>query len=248
MTAPAAVAEPLVLRGAVFSLLARLLGPEPEVLADDREIEALRVALDALGNREVLARFDVWRAAVPDPAAARWSRLFEQGRVAPYEMSYLRPGLGGQTARIADVSGFYCAFGFRVPQDRPDHFLAELEFAAYLAFGEARAREEHDGAGAEVFADASCSFLGDHLGGWLDLLADRADEHDPSGPYGPLVDAAARFVAAEAARRGVEPVRPERIDTPGPADFDDEDEIPSCAGCPAAPEASTPALGTSPPL
>lgn len=236
MTAPAALAEPLVLRGAAFSLLARLLGPEPAVLADDREVGALRVALDALGDREVLTRFDAWRAAATDPASAQWSRLFEQGRVAPYEMSYLRPGLGGQTARIADVSGFYCAFGFRVPQDRPDHFLAELEFAAYLAFGEARAREERDDAGAEVFAEAACSFLGDHLGGWLDLLADRADENDPSGPYGPLVEAAALFVAAEAARRGVEPVRPERIDAPGPAAPDDEDEIPTCAGCPAAPD------------
>ena len=156
MTAPAALAEPLVLRGAAFSLLARLLGPEPEVLADDREVDALRVALDALGDRDVLARFDAWRAAAPDPAAARWSRLFEQGRVAPYEMSYLRPGLGGQTARIADVSGFYCAFGFRVLHDRPDHFLAELEFAAYLALGEARAREGRDDAGATVFAEASC--------------------------------------------------------------------------------------------
>lgn len=234
-------AAALVLRGAVFGLCARLLGPVADSYSLEGDLAALRTALDRLGEQRALDALDALAAVEVhdhDVLRTRWTRLFELGGASPYEMSYLRPGLGGNTARLADVSGFYRAFGFRVGDERPDHVVAELEFAAFLAFGEAHARETGDTNGTAVFEHAMESFLGDHLGGWLDLLAERVEQSDPESHFAGVLRAAAAVVDEEAARRGVEVVRPERVDV----DPFDDDEEPACASCEMLPAGDGPPL------
>lgn len=219
-------------RGAVFALVAGLLASESESIAASPELTSLRTLLEELD--ETVAAEALASITDADLPGHTWSALFEQGRVPPYEMSYLRPGLGGHTARMADVSGFYRAFGFRVAHDRPDHVVAELEFAALVTLGEADARERGDEEGAGIFADAAASFLRDHLGGWLDLLAERIDARDAHGPYGPLVRCAALHVERECERRDVVPNRIERIDVnPFAPAVEDQDRLPQCGSCPA---------------
>ena len=56
-------------------------------------------------------------------------RWFDLGRVAPYEGSNVATTVGGITPRLADVAGFYRAFGLTVIGDRPDHVVAQLALA-----------------------------------------------------------------------------------------------------------------------
>lgn len=222
-------------RAAAFGLLARGLSRMPEQLGEPGVFAALWNAVEALGDHDVLAEL-----AHVEPAltAGRYQRetldrLFALGRVAPYEASCSAASVGGHTARLADVSGFYRAFGFHVTGERPDHVTAELEFTCWLLALEAEARRSDDLAHAETCDRARSAFLRDHLGGWLDELADRIAEREPASPAGRLVRAAARLVDAEAARQGVEIVP---VPVPRPWDLADEaadgtDTLPRCPGC-----------------
>jgi hypothetical protein len=230
----------LARRAGVFALLARLLGPDGRPGADGwrDDLAVLRQVLADLGERDARRALARLRGGRRDATPARV--LFDRGEVPPYEVSYLRPGMAGPTARLADVAAYSAAFGLRVPHERPDHVVAELELAAFLLLGEAAAIERDDPEGRRVYAEAMASFLRSHLAGWIDLLAARVETVEPTSPYGPVLRAAAAVVDAEAARRGVTVDRPERVDRPplpgptppGAPDLaDDEGEPPVCGGC-----------------
>lgn len=190
-----------IARAAAFGLLAAMLGPRIDAWSPT-EVDALATAATRLGTDLT----EGLRALAPDRAdehADRHSHLFAQVRVAPYESSYVKAGAGGHTGRLADIAGFYRAFGFEVRGERPDHVVAELEFASHLAIGVAHARTTGDAEAVEVYEHAWRTFVRDHLGGWLDRFAARLEAIDPGGPFAPVVRAAARLVAGEAARLGV---------------------------------------------
>lgn len=210
MIAPATPAL-LRSRGAAFALLARLLGPDTSALGDRQTVSALRDALDPARDRSALARLaglDHVPAAPPSELAGRWVRWFDLGRVAPYEGSNVAESAGGVTPRLADVAGFYRAFGMAVSGDRPDHVVAELEFLALVLVVEADAIEQRDAVRAETAAGAARAFLRDHLGTWIDIWAARVGEVPDLAPWFPIAAAAAELVRAEAAERNVIPVRP----------------------------------------
>jgi TorA maturation chaperone TorD len=100
-------------------------------------------------------------------------------RSAPTEMDQL----GGapqleltRTFEMADVAGFYKAFGVVVDEgseggERVDHITAELEFMNLLAVKESLAlQEKGEGTHAKTCRDASRAFLRDHLGRWAPRL------------------------------------------------------------------------------
>ncbi len=215
-----AVVNPRRARSVAFALLARSLGSDPAPLHDQQHREALRAALaDAGADRalEVLVAFEAREgsdpAGLPSPEvlAGRWVRWFDLGRVAPYEGSNVALSAGGVTPRLADISGYYRAFGLRVTDDRPDHVVAELEFLAFALLLEADAVERGDVEHAEVTTAAIASFLRDHAGCWVDAWAGRVAAVDELAPWAPLAAAAAELVRAEAARRDVVPRRTDRI-------------------------------------
>jgi TorA maturation chaperone TorD len=77
---------------------------------------------------------------------------------------------------MADVAGFYRAFGVEVDPsgDRVDHIAAELEFMNLLAVKESIAlQQEGEGEHAQVCRNASRSFLRDHLGRWVRPFAKK---------------------------------------------------------------------------
>ncbi len=111
-------------------------------------------------------------------------------RSAPTEMDQL----GGapqleltRTFEMADVAGFYKAFGVAVDKgseggERVDHITAELEFMNLLAVKESLAlQEEGEGDHAETCRHASRAFLRDHLGRWAPRLGESMDHasNDP---------------------------------------------------------------------
>ncbi len=197
-------------RAAAFGLLANMLGADVRALLDDDLVAGLRRILDDAGDTGALQRLDGLESVRPrDPSdlAGTWVRWFDLGRVAAYEGSNVPATAGGVTPRLADIAGFYSAFGMAVSKDRPDHIVAELEFMTVLLLAEAEAREAGDRERAEIAADAARVFLRDHLGTWVTAWAARVGDVDELRPWFPVAAATAELVRAECRDRRVIPLR-----------------------------------------
>ncbi|MBF0463826.1 MAG: molecular chaperone TorD family protein [Nitrospirae bacterium] len=92
--------------------------------------------------------------------------------VTPYEMECMRDtpqhSLTSQ-AELADVAGFYNAFGLNTATDVPervDHISTELEFMHVMALKEATALENANTEHIEIVQHGQQKFMSDHLGRW----------------------------------------------------------------------------------
>jgi TorA maturation chaperone TorD len=194
-------------RSTAFALCARLLGPDGSAVADTELWTELRRAIQDAGDVRADSHLDEGPSDLEaDVLAGRWVRWFDLGRVAPYEGSNVPATSAGVTPRLADIAGFYAAFGVRAHQNRPDHVVAELEFMAYLLAAEADARASRRPVAAETAADAARIFLRDHLGAWIGLWSSRVDEIDELAPWVPVAAAATELVRAECHDRRVIPL------------------------------------------
>jgi len=95
----------------------------------------------------------------------------------PYETDYCPQTFSvHRSQQIADVAGFYRAFGLepsRERRERADHIALELEFMAWLVEKQRLALQVH-GPGSqqeEVCRDAQQRFLADHLAWWAPAFA-----------------------------------------------------------------------------
>jgi putative dimethyl sulfoxide reductase chaperone len=180
--------------------------------------EALREAVAPLATSSrpfpplaaAVERLAAALASVDDDALqAAYSRRFIGTAAAPlHETAYGPPRLT-TAAELADVQGFYRAFGFELSADAPDladHLGAELEFHAALLAKLAWATLQELDEAREVTASAAVSFLDAHLGRWTGALAARLAADASDTVYDRLASAAASFVAAECERFGVSPV------------------------------------------
>lgn len=157
-----------------------------------------------------------------------------------YETEYGLPHEFRQSQELADIAGFYNAFGFRVGgqvRERPDHLAMELEFMYVLAIKEAHAAAGNPGRAddASICADAQRKFLRDHLGRWVNLFAERVTKNTPDGVYQQLAAFAVAFVRADAERMGAEVQArslTQVLPTPPPEDL-------VCGGCPVMEYAET---------
>ena len=86
----------------------------------------------------------------------------EMKKFEPLERK-LVPGVAiGPT--LADIAGFYAAFGMQLAKDIPmDHLAVEMEFMAHLALREAYAVLQGNEDMFETVVDAQRKFLRDHL-------------------------------------------------------------------------------------
>jgi putative dimethyl sulfoxide reductase chaperone len=124
-----------------------------------------------------------------------------------HETAYGPPRLT-TAAELADVQGFYRAFGFELSADAPDmpdHLGAELEFHAALLAKLAWATLQELEDAREITHAGIASFLDAHLGRWTGVFAARLATSAPATVYGRLAEAAASFVAAECERFGATP-------------------------------------------
>lgn len=156
----------------------------------------------------------------------------------PYEVQYCPQTFSVyRSQQMADIAGFYRAFGVAVGRDRPeraDHIACELEFLAWLVAKERHARTRAGAKWAEradTCRDAQRAFVAEHFAWWVPAFAralgDRSRSLDPLPPLtAALASALAALVPAERAILGVEPPhefarpRPDRIESDG-----------DCAGC-----------------
>jgi TorA maturation chaperone TorD len=143
----------------------------------------------------------------------------------PYEAEYYpSQETFGRSQQMADVAGFYRAFGIeptRASPERPDHLALELEFMAFLLTKRrlAIARADHDPEAAErsaVCEHALREFLRDHLAWWLPRFVDGLRRKAAPGYLDALATALAAWIPAECRRMDVStvlrPVSPEATD------------------------------------
>jgi DMSO reductase family type II enzyme chaperone len=109
-----------------------------------------------------------------------------------------------RTFELADVAGFYRAFGVEVAPgtERPDHVGAELEFMHLLAVKEAVARQDEEAEHAQICRDAARAFLRDHLARWASRFAERLEEDATDPVYAQAGRLLGRFVEHDAQRLG----------------------------------------------
>jgi len=137
----------------------------------------------------------LWRAAVADGGAELAQAhcdLFEGSVPCPVtETAYIRRDKG---AILADITGFYHAFGFEPAAlgEKADHIAVELEFAAMLLVMWEQAVRAENTEAAEVTEAALRSFTTDHIGEWVLAFCDRLRSTSAL----PLHEASAELLAA----------------------------------------------------
>ena len=158
-----------------------------------------------------------------------------------YETELGLPHEFRQSQELADIAGFYRAFGFRTGgtvRERPDHLATELEFMYLLALKEAYAASNSMPEQAEICVDAQRKFLQDHLRRWIGpfcrslerSIDERLGDAALQTPYVMLAHLVESFISLESARLGVDSAIPpaaEQEPTPYNPDY-------SCAGCAVA--------------
>ncbi len=106
--------------------------------------------------------------------------IFDRGEVinSPHETEYGNDRTFRKTVELADLSGFYLAFGFELGQEEmikemADHISVELEFYALLLMKEQVLKTEKKDEGVEIVRSARKKFLNDHLGRFVGILSQR---------------------------------------------------------------------------
>lgn len=149
----------------------------------------------------------------------------------PYETSYGESHVFQQTQGIADIAGFYKAWGIDIAtdaNDRLDHISAECEFMSFLLlkldYFSAKGEKEAE----EICLDSSRKFLEEHLGKWTLVFSALVMKKTSGGLYHKAVKLLKEFIEKEAEIFGVEPIVYAEKALRS-FDFDDE----QCSQCPS---------------
>ncbi len=194
-------------------------------------LEALPAAAEVLGPAAAAAAHRV-ADALPrdaDELERRYARAYTHTRSPDcplYETSYSSRNLFQQTTQMADLAGFYRAFGVEVQGEPPDHLAVELEFCYLLSTKEAVARRHGDRESARICRAALRAFYRDHLARWLPAVAQRTRARVDDPAYRAAADLLQQLVAAETRRLRLHDLpawSPEPQPLPEPED---------CDGCP----------------
>jgi TorA maturation chaperone TorD len=173
--------------------------------------------LDADSTGELAACIDRLREAgrSVESLTAQYWRVFghtTRGLVCACETEYGDDNKFQQPQQLADISGYYLAFGLTPPsasEVRQDHVACECEFMEFLNLKEARFIEACEGTAEtaetlEVTRQAERTFLRNHLGYFGRAFASRLAAEDTGSYYAAWGALFLRFLDRECARAGVE--------------------------------------------
>ncbi len=108
----------------------------------------------------------------------------------PYELEYGRSEIFQQSQSLADIAGFYAAFGYRSGghlAERPDHIVAEWEFLSVLARKESLAIASGNTDAAQCCHDAQHKFLKEHAAAWMPAFCARLRKNEPGAFFSGVV-------------------------------------------------------------
>lgn len=89
-----------------------------------------------------------------------YDRLFRQGEIWLYGSEHKAENEFQRANDLADINGFYKAFGLETDKERPDALPCELEFMHYLIFKEMNAPGAEK---ADICLSAQKKFFEEHL-------------------------------------------------------------------------------------
>ena len=209
-------AQALLARAAVFRLLACGFAYPAE-----SHVRAMNQAFARLYESDGFAGFSprlalsltraqrAWHGTEDENTKKEYMRLFlGNGAVSLHETAYGDGRrIAGRPVELADIGGFYAAFGFALSEsdpDLPDHLCAELEFYSLLLVKQAYALSRGWLPKAHIAREAAKAFLEQHLGRWIGALKSSLQENNAI-PYLDLADAVETIVEAECRRLCVQP-------------------------------------------
>lgn len=174
---PADLAGLALVRTAGYALLARALAYPDE--AAHRELQEVAArSHEALTGTPLAHLVGLARTGTRDELESSFVRLFTVSASPDcplFETAFLATDHLQQTSQMADIAGFYRAFGVDTasPGFRPDDLTVELEFMGFLCRKEADAREHLGAPRTGQVVRAQREFLASHLACWGTPLGRR---------------------------------------------------------------------------
>ncbi|MBM4053589.1 MAG: hypothetical protein FJ264_02725 [Planctomycetes bacterium] len=150
-----------------------------------------------------------------------------------YEGQYGAAHVFQQVQDLADIQGFYKAFGLDISEEekeRCDHVSVELEFMQFLLYKQAYALENHGKEEVEICLDAQKKFLREHAGKWVPLFALLFGRRSVEGFYFALSEVTKEFMKLEMELLGVQTEMFKESDLNQDAVAGVPDECLSCSG------------------
>lgn len=203
--------------------------------------ERLARALGAQGhspNAEHLENLRRAAEAFPDALSLEGAYHEAFGRTircSPYETDYTSSHAFMQARDLADVAGFYRAFGYEPPPggERVDHAAFELEFLYALAHQEAALQRAGDTEGSNICRDATLKFLESHTGRFLGRFEEAVSTSGTHPFFIEMARIARLVVDQDVADLGLHPAPPPAWSNM----LAQEPDEAQCGACPVAPPA-----------
>lgn len=228
-------------RSHVYGFLAHAFAdPMDSQLHELRErlplLEASLTVLDDPGSLNAAQRWGKALGRLDDDAALQnmYQRCFGHGiskDCPPYEAEYGQAHIFQISQCLADIAGFYRAFGLDLKgnfHDRVDHICAELDFMQWLCLKEAHAHSSRSAKHLSLCEDAQNAFLRDHLGRWALSFTARLQSVAEGSCYGIAAALLTAFIRTEARALGVEPTAELPLNE---ADMPRRDATADCTAC-----------------
>lgn len=151
---------------------------------------------------------------------SEYIEIFDHGRqhASLYETEYGRDRPLAKGNELADIAGFYRAFGLEFGDEEGvremlDHVAVELEFYTLLLMKQEALQARGDEEGQTIVFEARKKFLEAHLGRFLGAIAKRPGVSE-SEFYGPVFTWSRDLVTQECERLGIEITPLDWLDTP----------------------------------
>lgn len=126
-----------------------------------------------------------------------------------YETSHGETHIFQQAQELADIAGFYRAWGLDIASDahdRLDHISAESEFMSFLLLKLDYARSKGEKDAEDICLDSSKKFLKQHLGKWAPVFSRLVMKKASGGLYNKAAEFLKEFIAKENEIFGIEPL------------------------------------------
>lgn len=157
-------------------------------------------------REEFITLRDSASTLVPEELEGEFNELFMTRMFCPpYETSYGRHKFSKPEV-LADISGFYKAFGFSVSdaEEMLDHIAVEMEFMSLLMLKEAYAVEQGLTEMIEICDSANRKFLSEHLGRWVEAFCNNLTQKTENVFYKNLAVFTMKFIKEEITQYGIE--------------------------------------------